>query len=937
MADDERFTPTAETVRMKKVVQDFANKWLALPGDEKQETSRFWLELLQSVLGVRNPMDVVRFEERVRVESSTRFIDAYLPDTRVIIEQKSAGVKLDEPQLQSGGAVLTPYEQAKRYSDNLPYDKRALWILTCNFREFRIHDMNSAEPAVPASIISLNELPEQWHLLRFLTDSKNARVEKEKRVSMQAGALISRIYTALLARIPGANDAALQMINRFCVRLVFCLYAEDAGLFAKDALLRYMRRAATPEGKRALLLALFRALDLPHADRDPFDAALLAFPYVNGGLFAGVEKDSIPPLNAELCNLIENEASAGFNWCDISPTIFGGLFESTLNPETRRSGGMHYTSIENIHKVIDPLFLDALKEELRSIVTSAEKSETRRAKLLTAFQEKLASLTFLDPACGSGNFLTETYISLRRLENETLRYLANGQGTLGGELSRVRVSMQQFYGIEINDFAVSVAKTALWIANSQMWQETQEFTTQDLPDFLPLENYENIREGNALQLDWSENLPNRHVDYIIGNPPFIGYSNQTKEQKEDMKQLLGHVRAWGKLDFVGAWFYKTAHVMKVDPVTRTAFVSTNSIVQGEQASSLWKPLMQETGAYITFAYRTFKWTNEADDMAAVHCVIIGMSTQKPDHCTIYDGSGTPHHAAQINGYLMDAPCVFVGNRNHPICSVPSISAGNRPADGGHLIIEEKDYADFITREPRATKFIKRLMGSDEFIKGKKRYCLWLVNANPTELRSMPAVMHRLEACRQNRLHSPDAGRRKLADTPSLFRETKNPASFLAIPEVSSERREYVPMAFLDENTIASNLLQIIPGATIYHFGILTSTMHAAWMRAVAGRLKSDYRYSGGVVYNNFPWPSPTDAQRAKIETCAQTVLDARAIYPESSLADLYDPLLMPPELRRAHKALDAAVDAAYNRTFTDETDRVAHLFELYRKLTSTTK
>ncbi len=760
--------------------------------------------------------------------------------------------------------------------------------------------------------------------------SAPARVMREKQLSIRAWELIGRIYNALMERCSEPiGDGVRQQLNRLCVRLVFCLYAEDAGLFARGQFLDYLRKVSDPAGKRSQLLKLFRALNVPPAQRDPRDTALRSFPHVNSGLFEGAEKDYMPMFDAELGALIEDEAAAGFNWADISPTIFGGLFESTINPKTRRMGGVHYTSVENIHKVIDPLFLDALKAELAAILAKQEKFGTARARKLKAFCRKLASLTFLDPACGAGNFLTETFISLRRLENEALQNLADGQGAL--DLGAL-VSINQFYGIEINDFAVAVAKTALWIAAARMRKETQAFTPSEHPGFPPLESYSNIREANALAVDWLENVPERRIDYIISNPPFVGYSHKSAEQRSDMQRTLGHLRAWGKIDYVGAWFYRAAQLMQANPDTRAAFVATNSIVQGEQASSLWKPLMNDLGIHIPFAYRTFKWTNETDDMAAVHCVIVALSAQQPAHCTIFDETGTPHPAAQINSYLMDAPRVFVESRRQPVCHAPTMINGNRPTDGGHLLLEVEDYDEFIAREPRAVDYIKRFLGASELIHGKTRYCLWLVDAPSNILCSMPLVMARIAACKAARLASPDPGRHKLADTPALFRETNNPNSYLAIPVVSSERREYIPMVFSNAETIAGNTLLIIPDATVYHFGVLTSAMHMAWMRTVAGRLESRYSYSASIVYNNFPWPTPTDAQRVQIETRAQAVLAARANYPDSTLADLYDPLQMPPELRRAHKALDAAVDAAYGREFTDEASRVEHLFTLYKKL-----
>ncbi len=920
-----------ELPKVRKCAREFAAKWLAAAGDEKQETQRFWMELLQSVFAVPNPADTIRFEVKVDL-SHQSYIDAHIPGTRVVIEQKSADVDLGKAQRQSDGAVLTPYGQAKRYADALPFDDRARWIVTCNFREFRIHDMSRRKPAEPAAVIGMDELEEQWHLLGFLVDAQRERVEREREVSVQAGELVSLIYNALLKKCPAPEDARmLQNLNKFCVRLVFCLYAEDAGLFRRDQFLEYVKRAQSAGEMRQRMLRLFVALNRRVEERDPFDEELLAFPYVNGGLFAD-EELTIPMLDDELCGLIKDKASAGFNWRFISPTIFGGLFESTLNPETRRHGGMHYTSVENIHKVIDPLFLDALRGEFETIRESDKGAKTRKQQLLD-LQDKVAGLTFLDPACGSGNFLTETFISLRRLENEILEEITRLESDQEQEkMLLVKVDIRQFHGIEINDFAVSVAKAALWIADAQMWEATREIL-HNPSAFLPLKHYDGIREGNALRMDWLDGIPGRHVDYIIGNPPFVGYTYQSAEQKEDMQRLFADCRAGGKLDFVAAWYKVAAGIMQEHPSTRTAFVSTNSITQGEQASTLWKPLMENTSLHIDFAHRTFKWENETRGTAAVHCVIVGFSCGeevKPKR--LYDSDGSMQEVKEINSYLTAAPCIFVEAVGKPLCDVPPMTTGNRPADGGHLIIEAKDYPAFVKDEPAALPYIKRLMGSEEFINGKERWCLWLVGVSPAVWGKMPLVRDRVAKCRENRLAAPDAGRRKLADTPSLFRETKNPASYVVVPEVSSEKREYIPMGFQGADIICTNLLQIIPNATLYHFGVLTSGMHMAWVRAVCGRLEMRYRYSNKLVYNNYPWPTPTDEQKGQIEACAQAVLDARAQYPDCSLADLYDPLTMPAELRKAHRALDAAVERAYGKKFKDDAARVAHLFELYKRL-----
>lgn len=930
--------------KAKAAAKEFSKKWQTRPGDEKQECAAFWLELLRTVYGVRNPEDIVLFEDRVKVDH-TRFIDARIPSTRVIIEQKSADVALDAPQKQSGGALLTPYEQAKRYADSLSFDERARWIVTCNFREFRVHDLNRKNPAEPVSIIALAELPTFYHRLFFLTDTQSQRVEKEKEVSMKAGELISRVYNAMLARYKNPNDAdTLRHLNKFCVRLVFCLYAEDAEIFAKDQFLNYLSNS-NPREVRERIKKLFLALNRRKEERDQYDEELLAFPYVNGGLFAEPDME-IPLFDTEMVQLILDEASAGFDWSDISPTIFGGLFESTLNPETRRSGGMHYTSIENIHKVIDPLFLDALKEELDAILNKQYSAAKRKENLL-AYQDKLAKLTFLDPACGSGNFLTETYISLRRLENEALRAMSNGQGEFGGEFSKVRVSIQQFHGIEINDFAVSVAKTAMWIASAQTWRETQEFSTQELGDFLPLETYDNIREGNALQLDWLAPLPNRHVDYIMGNPPFVGGKLMNKEQRSDMECVFGKIRLLNSIDYVCAWYKKTADYM-VDQAIEAAFVSTNSITQGQQVAVLWNSLSEKCGVYINFAHRTFRWDNEVARTAAVYCVVIGFSAENKKEKLLFTYEdvnsklAVPTRVSTINGYLTDAPDVFIEKRHQPLRDVPKIFFGNMPNDSDrkkqipHQFVftpEEKDA--FLQIEPNAEKFIRPFVGADDYINGKIRYCLWLKNARPDELRKCPRVMERVQKVREIRLSSTASATRQKAETPTLFffiSHTDSP--YILIPGVSSENRAYIPMGFMDEYTIASNAALIIPDATLYHFGILTSSMHMAWIRSVCGRLKSDYRYSGDVVYNNFPWPSPTEQQQLEISTLAQAVLNARALFPDCTLADLYDPLTMPSELRKAHRNLDAAVEKAYGRKFKDDADRVAFLFERYKELTN---
>ena len=793
----------------------------------------------------------------------------------------------------------------------------------------------SEPPYGDPKIIYLKDLPTEYYRLQFLVDSGNKHIEKEMEVSIEAGEIVGKLYDALIKQYKDAkNEQSLRSLNMLCVRLVFCLYAEDAGIFgARNMFHDYLEQYSAKELRRAVI-ELFKVLDTKQEERDPYlDEDLAAFPYVNGGLFAE-ENIEIPQFTDEIRELLLTRASADFDWSLISPTIFGAVFESTLNPETRRSGGMHYTSIENIHKVIDPLFLYDLRNEFAKI--QEEKAKNKRKQQLEAFQKKLASLTFLDPACGSGNFLTETYISLRRLENEVIRFLTGGEMVLGEFYNPIQVSINQFYGIEINDFAVSVAKTALWIAESQMMKETEDIVHMTI-DFLPLKTNAYIVEGNALRLDWESVVPKDKLNYIMGNPPFVGYSLQSKEQKTDMLSIYVDekgkpYKTAGKIDYVAAWYFKTSVLMQGTTI-RAALVSTNSITQGEQVAGVWKPLYERFGVHIDFAHRTFRWDSEASIKAHVHCVIVGFScTPSIKDKYLYDDK--PIKVENINPYLIDAPNTFIESRNKPLCDVPRMSTGNRPADGGHLIIEAEDYEAFIAKEPKAKKYIKKLVGAKEFINNKKRWCLWLVGVSPKELRTMPEVMQRIELCKIDRLNAPDEGRRKLAERPWLFRETNNPEKYIIVPSVSSESRKYIPIGFLNSDTISTNLNIVIPDAELYHLGVLESNVHMAWTRAVAGRLKSDYRYSKDIVYNNFPWPTPTEAQKAKIEKTAQAILDARALYPDSSLADLYDELTMPPELRKAHQANDKAVMEAYGfwGKLNSEAACVAELMKMYQQL-----
>ena len=909
----------------KKFVAEWSDR-----GYEKGETHAFWMELLQKVYGVNNPAQFITFESQVLL-GHTSFIDAYIPETKVMIEQKSLDVDLNKQAKQSDGSMLSPYQQAKRYADQLPNSQRPRYIVVCNFQTFHIHDME--HPHGDPEVIQLADLPKEYNRLSFLTDINKAHLKREMDLSIKAGEIVGQIYDAILKHYHDpASEKTLKSLNMLCVRLVFCLYAEDAGIFVKDQFYDYLTQFGAKQLRNALI-NLFKVLDTKESERDPYlDDDLAAFPYVNGGLFAETDIE-IPQLDDMVKEMLLTKASDDFNWSEISPTIFGAVFESTLNPETRRSGGMHYTSIENIHKVIDPLFLDELKVELEEILSL--KAIPTRNKKLFAFQDKLAGLTFLDPACGSGNFLTETYLSLRKLENKCLEVINAGQIVFGFD-DVIKVSIGQFYGIEINDFAVTVAKTALWIAENQMMKATEDIVHMNF-DFLPLKSYPNIVEGNALRVDWESVVPKEKLNYIMGNPPFVGYGLQSKEQKEDILSVYvdetgKSYKTAGKIDYVAGWYFKATLLMQNTNI-RTAFVSTNSITQGEQVASVWKPLYDRFGIHIDFAYRTFQWDSEASIKAHVHCVIVGFSIAENNKKRALYYSDRFLFVDNINSYLIEAANVFIDSRSTPICDVPKMTTGNRPADGGHLIIEAEDYDDFIKREPNAVKYIKKLTGAAEYINNKDRYCLWLVGVSPAELRKMPEVMKRVEACKQDRLNGAE-DRQKLADTPTVFRETKNPSTYIIVPATSSENRKYIPLGFLDKNTISTNSAVIIPEATLYHFGILTSNVHMAWMRAVAGRLESRYRYSKDIVYNNFPWCEPSDTKKAAIEKTAQAILEARNLYPDCSLADLYDEQFMPIELRKAHKANDHAVMKAYGYAPSfSEPEIVADLMKRYQELT----
>lgn len=913
----------------KIAAKEFAQKWIGR-GDEKSETHNFWIELLRSVLGVENPESFIEFEKRVQLDH-TSFIDGYIPATQVLIEQKSIDIDLKKAYKQSDESVLTPYQQARRYAANMKRSEMPRWIVTCNFKSFLVYDME--KPNSEPEEILLENLEKEFYRLSFLANTGNVHLKREMELSIKAGEIVGQIYDKLLKQYKNPDSPkTLKSLNMLCVRIVFCLYAEDAGLFNSKSQFHDYIDTFNTDNIRQGLINLFKVLDTKVEERDEeIEDKLAAFPYVNGGLFT--EEDlSIPQFSEELRQLLLEKASEDFDWSEISPTIFGAVFESTLNPETRRSGGMHYTSIENIHKVIDPLFLNDLKNEFESI-KEIKTEKTRNGKLID-FQKKLGSLKFLDPACGSGNFLTESYISLRKLENECLRLRFNGESALDVFDDTVFVNIHQFYGIEINDFAVTVAKTALWIAESQMTKETSEILQRNL-NFLPLKSYANIVEGNALRIDWESVIPKNELNYIMGNPPFVGAMWMKGEKREDVELVFPECEKAGEIDYVSGWYAKASKYIQNTKI-QCAFVSTNSISQGQQVALIWKPLFEKYNIKFNFAYRTFQWDSEASLKAHVHCIIIGFCCfDNKKSKTIYLNEQQSVVAKNINGYLTDADNIFITGTKEQISKMPTMHMGVMARDGGNLILSEEEYQDYIKKEPLGKQWIHRYMMGKEFINNIPRYCFWLVGANPSDLRKCPLLLERIEKVRKCRLESSAKETQKLADNASLFAQLAQPSkTFIAFPKVSSEQRRYIPIGFLSPDIIVGDKVYVVEDVGLYHFGILTSNVHNAWMRAVAGRLEMRYSYSNTIVYNSFPWPTPSDAQKTAIEKTAQSILDARAKYPTSSLADLYDEAVMPPDLRKAHQENDKAVMAAYGFDYKKmtESECVAELFKLYEKL-----
>lgn len=929
--------------QQKAAAKSFAAYWKGR-GYEKGESQAFWLSLLRDVYGVEHPEQFITFEEQVHLDH-TSFIDGTIPSTKVLIEQKGLGKDLKKPIKQSDGTLLTPFQQAKRYITELPLSQHPRWVVTCNFEKFYVYDME--RPGGEPEEIILENLEKEYYRLQFLVNNGSEHLKREMEVSIAAGEIVGLLYNAFHKQYANPDsEQALKSLNILCVRLVFCLYAEDAGIFGHHGMFHDYLSEFDARKMRRALTDLFKILDTKPEDRDPYlkddFPELAAFPYVNGGLFAD-ENIEIPPFTDEIRELLLNKASADFNWSEISPTIFGAVFESTLNPETRRSGGMHYTSIENIHKVIDPLFLDELKKEFADTCEIAvERTKERKLK---DFQKKLASLNFLDPACGSGNFLTETYLSLRRLENKVIAILVGmkkgqveGQILLGTAINPIQISIGQFYGIEINDFAVTVAKTALWIAESQMIKETESIVHMPL-NFLPLKTNACIIEGNALRTDWEGVVAKHKLSYIMGNPPFVGarLMEQGSVQKKEVQDIFGNIKDVQDLDYVTCWYKLAAQYIRNTNI-QVCFVSTNSICQGSQVPILWNVLFNDYHIHINFAYQTFKWNSESSTQVAVHCVIIGFSGFNRNEKWLYSDGANGKIVSNISPYLVEGEDVFVTAAKESLCGMPKMNFGNQPRDGGFFVIKENEYQDIMEKEPELQKWLHPYIGADEFIKGKKRWCLWLKHASPKDIINSKILSEKVEAVRQFRLSSKAKTTNGYAKVPQVFAQITQPddVDFLIIPSVSSERRRYVPIGFATSDIISSNAVQIVPDATLYHFGVLTSNVHMAWMRAVCGRLKSDYRYSKEIVYNTFPWPITTDEQKAKIGQTAQAILDARAKYPDCSLADMYgEKMYLFPELLKAHQQNDKAVMQAYGFSIKDMTESlcVAELMKMYQNLT----
>ena len=901
----------------------FADDWKDA-SYEKGEAQSFYNDFFE-VFGVRR-RTVARYEEHVaKLDNSHGYIDLFWPG-KLIVEQKSAGRDLRKA-----------YDQAGEYFDALPERERPRFILVSDFQTFELHDLDErGEISFP-----LADLPKHAEAFGFVTGVQRRTFRDQDPANIEAAELVGRLHDALDEAGYRGHD-----LERFLVRIVFCLFADDTGIFEpRDIFLDFVETRTGEDGADLgpWLAQLFQVLDTPETGRAAtLDEDLARFPYVNGSLFDGPLR--IPSFDAGMRAALLD--ACRFDWSDISPAIFGALFQSVMDPAERRAQGAHYTTEKNILKVIEPLFLDDLRAEFERL--KARRDSRRRPELLR-FQERLGRLRFFDPACGCGNFLIVAYRELRQLEIELLQEVySEGQlDALAQSLSVVNVD--RFYGIEIGEFPARIAETALWMMDHIM-NNRLSLAFGLTYARIPLETSPNIVHGDALDMDWQAFLPADECSYIFGNPPFVGHQWRTKAQQEDMARIWGTSGQVNRLDYVTCWFNKATLYAVANRAIEIAFVSTNSVSQGEQCGILW-PVIFSRNVSIRFAHRTFQWNSEARGKAAVHCVIVGLTFAENGERWIYDYEhvrGEPHasEVTQINGYLIDGPQYALPARSSPPAGRLKMHKGSQPTDGArirkpeggylkfsNLILDSSDREELLAADKNCEKWLRPYVGGEEMISGQWRWCLWLKDADPAELRASKPMVERLDRVRDGRLQSPTASVRDFAQFPTLFTQDRQPdMNYLAVPEVSSETREYIPIAMLPPSVIASNKLQIVPGAPPHYFGILTSAMHMAWMRTVSGRLKSDYSYSPS-VYNSFPWPDMTDAQGDRISELSRAVLDARARFPESPLDALYDPDLMPPDLRRAHRALDRAVDRLYRRKrFASERERVEHLFMLYEEM-----
>lgn len=936
-------------------INKFANKWKD-KGREKQDTHKFWEELIEIILEVEHGRDFVEWEKDAPLPvittedgKSTKYIDCYLKKSKCLVEQKSHNISLDKKLLQSDGSELNALQQAQMYYNRLNLSEKGRYTIACNFKEFRIFD-NEHNNRMPV-ILQLVDLPKRsnWKLLRKVLSGDDIQYDdiRKDEAAKTASGVVKKLYELLKAEYKKEEltRGVLHQMNVFCVRIVFCLYADDSGLFPNREFHDFIQ-AFSAKKLQEKFRWLFRSLDKePNKREDSLDVEIKNFPYVNGGLFKNeVEvpriSESIKQLLIESAEGLRMPGKSGseFYWSEISPTNFGCIFESTLDPETQKENGMHYTSPENIHRVIDPLFLNDLRKELDNILAMPNESDhekKNRENSLKAYQTSLAKLRFFDPACGSGNFLTEIFKSLRRLEMEAVSEMSMKV------FNPCKVSIDNFYGIEINDFAAQVARAALWISDCQMAEEEMERFSVSVPQ-LPLKSYDHIYCGNALTTNWESIVKPRQLNYIVGNPPFIGASKMNAEQKAETVAILGKGKRVNSVDYVGAWYHKAAAMIKGTKI-QCAFVSTNSITQGEQVSPLWKKLIEEYKLKISFAYRTFKWENaiKQGKQAAVYCVIIGFANKLPQNSEriIYTphkgGEVTAKVVSRISPYLIEADNILVEASNKQLSGLSKMTYGNKPS-AKNLIFSQEEKETFEKKyKDVSDKCLRRYIGSKDFLHGKPiRYCLWLKNVCPSVYSGNPIIEKRLAAVAKERSESSEANTRRFADTPHLFFSAPQPdTDFMAIPETSSENRPYIPIAYLDKNVRASNSLQIIPDANLFEFGVLCSSVHMIWVKIIGGRLKGDYRFTS-IVYNTFPWPKVTPEQVKQVEEKAQAILDARNNHPECSLAELYQKgRIADVELLKAHKDNDAVVMNlfGFNSEMTEE--QIANeLLKQYKKM-----